>query len=79
MNSMIKTRRPTIAFFVSELETDYPDLLCRGVIDAAEEKDVNLIIFPGNSPKSPIDNRYQYSVIYDFVNSKCIDALIMAS
>lgn len=72
-------KRPTIAFFVSELEGDYSEALCGGIIEAAEDYDVNLIILPGKTIKLSYAGQYNYNVIYEYVNQKNVDALIMAS
>ena len=40
--------RKTVALFVSEIEGDYANLLCRGTMDACEEMDLNLIVCAGS-------------------------------
>jgi DNA-binding LacI/PurR family transcriptional regulator len=72
-------KRPTIGFFVSELEGDYTEALCGGMIDAAEDYDVNLIILPGKTIKLSYAGQYNFNVIYEYVNPKNVDAIIMAS
>lgn len=71
--------RPTVGLFISELENAYTYNLCRGVIDAARKKDVNLIIFPGKSPKAPYEFQYQFNAIYELPDPRSIDALILAT
>jgi len=71
--------RPTLGFFVSELENAYAQTLVNGITDAAAAADANVIIFPGKSPKVPYDFRYQYNAIYKLASQNCIDALILAT
>ena len=72
-------KRPTIAFFVNELEGDYTEALCGSMIDAAEDYDVNLIILPGKTIKLSYAGQYNFNVIYEYVHHKNVDAIIMAS
>lgn len=72
-------KRHTIAFFMTELEGDYSEALYNGVTDAAEENDVNLFVLPGKTLKMPYTNQYNYNVIYDFINHKNADALVICS
>ncbi|MFP4163993.1 MAG: diguanylate cyclase domain-containing protein [Chitinispirillaceae bacterium] len=74
-----KNRKPTIGFFISELENSYTQTLCQGITDSAEKAGVNLIIFPGKSPKAPYEYQYQYNAIYELPTSENIDALILAT
>ena len=72
------SKRPTIAYFTSELEGDYASILTKGVIDVAEENDLNLIIFPGKALQAPYDYQYQNNVIYDLAGCENMDALIIS-
>jgi diguanylate cyclase (GGDEF)-like protein len=75
--------RPTIAFFVGKVEGNYCEELCQGIIDAAEEHDVNLIIFPGWQIRPNELNNHNNNVIYEYVSSRPrranVDALVIAS
>jgi diguanylate cyclase (GGDEF)-like protein len=71
--------RPTIAFFVSQLEGDYSETLCKGMIDAAEEHDANLMILPGKPIKSSYTRQSYFNVIYEYVTGNNVDALIISS
>lgn len=71
--------RPTLGFFVSELENAYAQTLCRGITDAAAEADANVIIFPGKSPKVPYFYRYQHNAIYRLAARENVSALILAT
>ena len=72
-------KRPTIGFFISELENSYTQALCRGITDAAAANDVNVIIFPGKSPKVNYDFQYQYNAVYEIASKNNLDALILAT
>lgn len=72
-------KRPTIAFFIAELEGDYASLLNRGILDGAADNDVNLLVFPGKTPKIPYQYQYQCNVIYDLASVDNVDALILPS
>ncbi|MFP4014974.1 MAG: hypothetical protein ACLFVQ_12885, partial [Chitinispirillaceae bacterium] len=74
-----KKRRPTIGFFISELENSYTQTLCKGITDSAVSADVNVMIFPGKSPKAPYDYQYQYNAIYELPTNENIDALVLAT
>lgn len=75
----VTKKRPTIAFFVSELEGDFSKAVCSGIFDAAEEKDVNLIVLPGKTIKLIDAGQYNYNVIYEYVSHKNVDALVITS
>lgn len=68
-----------MAFFIAELEGDYAGLFNRGIFDGAMENDVNLLVFPGKTPKIPYFYQYQCNVIYDLVSVDNVDALILPS
>lgn len=72
-------KRPTIAFFSNSLEEDYTETLGKGIIEAAEEKDVNLIILSGETLKMGYTGRYNYNVVYEYVSHQNVDALVIAS
>jgi len=75
----MERRRPTLGFFVSELENAYAQTLCRGITDAAAAVGANVIIFPGKSPKAPYEYQYQYNAIYELASENSLDALILAT
>lgn len=82
------SKRPTIGFFIGGRNSKYSDMLCNGAIDAANENDANLIIFPGRALR-PIfssdyshdlyGNHYQYNVIYQYATKNNLDAIIICS
>ncbi|MDR0307901.1 MAG: GGDEF domain-containing protein [Chitinispirillales bacterium] len=79
MDTNIGKKRPTLGFFISELENSYTQTLCRGITDAAAAYDANVIIFPGKSPKVHYDFQFQYNAIYELASKNNLDALILAT
>lgn len=77
-------RRPTIGlickFGYASVE-GYESVLLSGVVDAARERDVNLICFAGGQLAQDAEDDFvpQRNVVYDFALSKNIDGLIIAS
>lgn len=80
----MKKDRPTIGFFTCHLDNSYAFEVCKGVIYAAREADVNLVIFPGMflnaSYNDPVNAKYdyQYNSIFYYANSHTLDALIVS-
>lgn len=72
-------KRSRVALLVSELEGEYANLLCRGVMDFCKEKDINLIICAGKVLKGPYQFQYQYNTIYDVIRQNKLDGIIIAS
>ena len=76
--------RPNIGFLTCHLDNDYAFEICKGVEYAAQEADVNLIIFPGMylnaSYNDPVNAKYdyQYNSIFYYANKKSLDALIVS-
>lgn len=81
---MIDNNRPNIGFLTCHLDNDYAFEICKGVEYAAEEADVNLIVFPGMylnaSYNDPVNAQYdyQYNSIFYYANNKSLDALIVS-
>lgn len=79
-----KEGRPTIGFLTCHLDNDYAFEICKGIEYAAEEADVNLVIFPGMflnaSYNDPTNAKYdyQYNSIFYYANQKSLDALIIS-
>lgn len=74
-----KQRRPTIGLLVDHLEDRYQNTVLRGVADATEEHDVNLVCFAGGGLRSPHRFGSQRNRIYDLAASENLDALLLMS
>lgn len=72
-------KRPTIAFFISDLEGAYPDTLCRIAIEMSKQYNFNLVICPGKSLQSSHGYEYQFNVGYEFISKDNVDAVVIAT
>ena len=69
--------RPTIAFLLPDTDSHWNVSWWRGAMDAARERDVNLICFPGNlldRERRPFEA--QANMIYRLLDIDCIDGLM---
>lgn len=71
--------KPTLGFQVTALGDGYARMVLPGVLSMAREKNMNLIIFPGNSLNAPRGFDYQHNIIYEYLNPSNVNAIIMAS
>ncbi len=82
---MENKRRYYIGLMIHHLENEYATEVLKGAITAAEELDVNLILLPGRGINAVADDEkysiydYQYNVIYNYVSSENLDALIVSA
>jgi DNA-binding LacI/PurR family transcriptional regulator len=74
-----KKKRPTVGLQITNLIQEYPKPIFKGVVDMAEELDVNLVIYRGESPNTPYGYGYQCNLVYDLIRPGYLDALIIAS
>lgn len=78
-------KRFTVGVMIHYLDNDYSKILLRGLTLAAEEMDVNLVIMPGRSLNSQLNDlkntayEYQYNTIYSYATKENIDALIVSA
>ncbi|MBN1667442.1 MAG: substrate-binding domain-containing protein [Anaerolineales bacterium] len=70
------TDRPTIGVLVDSLASGYQIELWRGLKQAAERQDVNLLCFVGREIDSPVENFSQANAIYKLATSQSVDGLI---
>ncbi len=72
-----------IGLLISELEDKDVKKICVGAVQAANDKEITLVIMPGKylinevaeDEENPYD--YQYSAIFDYANTSDLDALII--
>lgn len=69
--------RPTIGFIIADIIEPWQILQWRGVVDAADEQDINLICFPGGEWRNPNGYVYQANVLYDLIDPERLDGLII--
>ncbi|MBN2738284.1 MAG: substrate-binding domain-containing protein [Spirochaetales bacterium] len=72
-------KRPTLGFLIDWSEQEYQANLRDGVLDAAEKNDANLICFIGGALHSGNQFEAQRNVLFDLVDKKNVDGLIIMS
>ncbi len=78
MNEKAKGR-PTIGLLISQVDERYQAAVWPGVVDLARERDVNLLIFVGESLRSPYGFDAQGNVLYDLAGAENVDSLAILS
>src|SRR5262245_54801556 len=77
---MAQRKRPheriTIGFLTAYIHDDVSRRLWRGVVDAADRHNINVVCFPGGGPYPQTEFEVQRSVIYELVNPAGLDGLI---
>lgn len=80
-----KQKRLTIGILVSGIVDDAAIAICQGVVRAAGQTDVNIVVFPGKyldrdlSENREIIYEYQYNTIFHYANHDTVDGLIIAA
>jgi DNA-binding LacI/PurR family transcriptional regulator/signal transduction histidine kinase len=72
-------RPEMIGVLVDELDGEYQIAVVGGVVDAAREAGVNLVVFAGGVFGSPVHFGEQRNAAYSLVTSEGIDGLVMLS
>lgn len=72
-------KKPCIALLATNLYDDYPRLICKGVTEAANKADVNVVLFRGESLNPPWPFTYQYTNVYELIDAGYVDAIILMS
>jgi GAF domain-containing protein len=71
--------RPTIGFLCSTLVHRNAYATWHGVVDAAQERDINIISLIGGELRSPNGFQAQANVLYDLVSEGCIEGLVISA
>lgn len=71
--------RSAIGLQAIQLNSEYAADIYRGAIDACEEADADLVIFPGRVLDAPYAFDYQHNILYDYVNPATVDAFVIIS
>lgn len=80
----MEKKRLNIGLFVGDIADDFSKGICKGAMQAAEEFDANLIIFPGKyfdrdlQLFDGIQYEYQHNTLFTYVFPEKIDLLIVA-
>jgi len=70
-------RRLTIGLLADRLDERYQSSVLDGVMEAAEERDVNLLCISGRELRSPITFVAQNNILYDLVSAENVDGLMV--
>lgn len=76
-------KRRNIALYVALLENEFSDAICEGALIGAKEADVNLFVIPAGIVNAQYNDReanayrYQYNVLYNGIDRKALDAVII--
>ncbi len=73
-----RTKRLTIGLLTHAISDEYSTRVWRGVMDAVQEANANLICFPGMSPNHPDRFSAQANVLYDLVSTEGVDGLVFS-
>ena len=77
--------RKTIGVLVSGIMDDYTEYICKGAKRAADEENVNIVIFPGKyidrdlTGSKDLRYEYQYHTVFAYAKNEGIDALVVAA
>ncbi len=77
--------RKTIGVLVSGIMDDYTEYICKGAKRAADEENVNIVIFPGKyidrdlTGSKDLRYEYQYHTVFAYAKNEGIDALVIAA
>lgn len=78
-------KRLTIGLLVSGITEHFIISICKGVMHAAKEADVNLVVLPGKyidrelSHNKEIQYEYQYNTLFEYAGADTLDAVIVAA
>jgi PAS domain S-box-containing protein len=76
-STRVQNKRPTIGVLVDSMVSGYQIDLWRGIREAAQKRDVNLLCFVGREIESTVGYRRYANAIYDLVSENCVDGLIL--
>jgi len=71
--------RPTIGLLIDWLGGRYQSHVWPGIVDAAEERDANLVIFSGRVLNTPQGYLRQSNAIFDLISKQNLDGLVILS
>ena len=80
-----KTKRPVIGLLVSGITEHFIISICKGVMHAAKEADVDLVVLPGKyidrdlSSNKDLCYEYQYNTLFEYAGADTLDAVIVAA
>lgn len=78
-------KRITVGLLVSGITDAFTESICKGVMRAAEEKDVTIVVFPCKyldrdlTARKEIMYEYQYNTLFSFAGKENVDALMISA
>lgn len=66
-----------IGILVTDIESAYSKMIWPGVGRHARSRGYDLMVLPANNPKYPYNFRSQFNTLYNFIDLKVMDALIL--
>jgi DNA-binding LacI/PurR family transcriptional regulator/signal transduction histidine kinase len=72
-------RRPTIGFFINEIDGDFQTLFWTSIIKAAQKLDVNLITYEGRILFNTDNISVEHNMVYRLADASRLDGLIIAT
>ena len=75
----LRTGRPTLGLLAHGAGDPNSHRVWAGVASVAQERDVNLICFPGKPLRSPLEFEAQSNILYELVSAQSIDGLVIWS
>lgn len=79
----MKNKRLTIGLLVSGITEQFVIAVCKGVLHAAKQLDVNLVVLPGKyidrdlSDNKDLMYEYQYNTLFSYAGADTVDAVIV--
>ena len=79
----MKNKRLTIGLLVSGITEQFVIAVCKGVLHAAKQLDVNIVVLPGKyidrdlSDNKEIMYEYQYNTLFSYAGADTVDAVIV--
>lgn len=80
----MEKKRLTVGLFIGDVADDFSRGICKGAMQAAEELDVNMIIFPGKyidrnlQEFDGIQYEYQHNTLFSYADPATVDLLVVA-
>lgn len=78
-------KQVTVGLLVSGITDAFTESICKGVMRAAEEKDVKIVVFPCKyldrdlTARKEIMYEYQYNTMFSFAGKENVDALLISA
>lgn len=69
--------KKTIALFIDDISDEYEVDLWKGVLEAVDQNDVNLICYNSGAIHFEQENLHGYNILYNFVHKEKLDGLIL--